>query len=141
MLHKLKRRWASPNGKRVTSRLVFQRYATLKRISPRTAEDYYSGRCGPLSDVLAMASVAATAGRLDLVERFHVQLREVSNTSPELTAALISETQQADIAEDAVEELYRLNKCRATWLPLRRAKLLAVAMEWDMIAAGDREYC
>ena len=141
MAPKMKRRWASPNGKRATSRLVYQRYGALKRISPRTAEDYYSGRCGPLADVLAMASVAATAGRLDLVERFHVQLREVSRTSPELTAALISQTQQADIAEDAVEELYRLNKCRATWLPLRRAKLLAVAMEHDMIAAGDREYC
>ena len=134
------RRWGT-NGKRATSRLVFQRYGALKRISPRTAEDYYSGRCGPLADVLAMASVAATAGRLDLVERFHVQLREVSRAIPDLTPALISQTQQADIAEDAVEELYRLNKCRATWLPLRRAKLLAVAMEWDMIAAGDREYC
>ena len=138
---KVKRHWRSPNGKRVTSRLVYQRYGTLKGISERTAEDYFSGRCGPLADVLAMASVAANAGRLDLVERFHSQLREVSLTSPDLTPTLISETQQADIAEDAVEELFRLNKCRATWLPLRRAKLLALAMEHDMIAAGDREYC
>jgi hypothetical protein len=121
--------------------LVYERYATIKRISPRTAEDYYSGRCGPLADVLTMAAVAANASRLDMVEQFHSQLREVSKGSPFLTPALISETQQADIAEDALEEVFRLNKSRSTWLPLRRAKLSHIAMEQDFIAAGDREYC
>ncbi len=134
------RRWGT-NGKRATSRLVYQRYAALKRISPRTAEDYYSGRCGPLADVLTMASVAATAGRLDVVERFHCQLREVSQGGPDLTAELITETQLADLTEDKLEEVFRLSPSKETWVPLKRAKLSAIAMEQEMIAAGDREYC
>lgn len=134
------RRWGT-NGKRVTSRLVYQRYAGLKRISERTAEDYFSGRCGPLADVLTMASVAASAGRPDVVERFHAQLREVSQRGPDLTAELIYETQLADLAEDTLEEAYRLNPCRQTWAPLRKAKLEAMSLERTMIAAADREYC
>ena len=141
MLPKVKRRWRSPNGKRVTSRLVYQRYAGLKRISERTAEDYYTGRCGPLADVLTMASVAATADRGDIVERIQARIREVSQRQLDLTPTLISATQQADLVEDQLEETFRLNRCRQTWLPLRRAKLLSMAMEQDMIAAGDREYC
>ena len=133
------RRWGT-NGQRVTNRLVYQRYAALKRISARTAEDYYSGRCGPLADVLTMASVAAMSDRRDMVERIHAQLREVSQQPHDLTDNLISETQQADIAEDSIEEAFRVNKCRATWLPLRRAKLIAIGMEHQMISAGDRKY-
>ena len=92
-MNRVARRWDNPNGKRVTSRLGFQRYATLKRISPRTAVDYFSGRSGPFADVLAMASVAATADRTDMVERFHAQLREVSRRPQDLTAELIQQAQ------------------------------------------------
>ena len=141
MLPNVKRRWRSANGKRVTSRLVYQRYAGLKRISERTAEDYYSGRCGPLADVLTMASVAATADRGDIVERIQARIREVSQRQLDLTATLISTTQQADLIEDHLEETFRLSPSKETWVPLRRAKLSAIAMERDVIAAGDREYC
>ncbi len=136
----LRRRHWGANGKRVTSRLVFQRYASLKKISERTAEDYFSGRCGPLADVLTMAATAANSDRPDIVEHFHARLREVTQRSRDLTPELISETQQADITEDAIEEAFRVNKCRTTWLPLRRAKLIAIGMEYQLIAAGDDEF-
>ena len=43
------RRWGT-NGKPATSRSVFQRYGSLKGISERTAEDYFSGRSVPLAE-------------------------------------------------------------------------------------------
>ena len=82
MLHKLKRRWASPNGKRTTSRLVFQRLGALKKISERTAEDYYSGRSGPVAIVEAMVTIAASSGRADLAETIIRRLRQATETTP-----------------------------------------------------------
>ncbi len=99
----LRRRLWRANGKRVTNRLVFQRYAALKRISERTAEDYYSGRCGPVVNAEAMVAIAASSGRADLAVAIIRRLRRAAETTPpEYRGAWVAYN-RAQAAEDSTQ--------------------------------------
>ena len=134
------RRWGGAKSKRVTNLTVFQRYAQLKGISPKTAANYYDGQ-GPLLQLLGMASVAGQFDRADMVEGWVAKIRSAATVTEPLTSEMISRTQVADLKEDLLEEAFRANPGRETWSPLRKAKLLSLAMEQKLIAAGDKEYC
>ena len=129
------------NQKRVSNGFVFLRYAEERKIAKSTAADWFYGKVGsPLYDVDRMAAVAARHGRLDMVEGFIQRLRAASTTPNELTPALVSQAQIADFQEDLLEEAFRANPNKGTWVVLKRAKLAAIALEQKMIAAGDRTY-
>lgn len=142
MLPTVNRRWRSPNNSRSTCRAVFVQFAKERRIAEATSKAWYYASVGsPLWDVVQQAAVAARLGRRDIIEGFLQKIRAADESAVDLTAELISQTQQADLTEDQLEEVYRLHPSKETWLPLRRAKLSHIAMEQDMIAACDREYC
>ena len=122
------------------SHTVHVRYGTLKRIQASTAANYYSGTCGPLSDVKTMAAVAASCGRMDIVESILSQIRAVAMHNTRSVADLIHDAQRADIREDAAEENFREHPSSKTWRPWSKAMREHMALEQEKIAAGDEEY-
>ena len=92
-------------------------------------------------DLLNMASVAGQMHRGDIVEGWIVKFRKATYVPDDRSLKdLMTQSQLADIEEDRRETLYWTNPSPKTWQHLKAAKLHAIAMEYQVIAAGDRRY-